>query len=86
MGCCLWFACVMLLGVEAVGEVMLFKHSNCNEWMLMLAAVINYTSAYLAFILNHENELVVDDELNEPLTTNEGQTSGSDSENEVGEL
>lgn len=54
---CIWFLCLTFLAAEAVGEVVIFNHSECDGWYLSLAAVVNYVSAWFVFIITHKDEM-----------------------------
>ena len=87
MGCCAWIACLLLLSAEAVGEAVIYKKSDCNEWILTLIAVINYVSAWLAFIVTHDEEMIAIVDPDEVLLNNEEPediSECSDSDGHVG--
>ena len=87
MGCCAWIACLLLLSAEAVGEAVIYKKSDCNEWILTLIAVINYVSAWLAFVIIYNEEMTAIVDPDEVLLNNEEPdvaSESSDSDGHVG--
>ena len=87
MGCCVWMTCLLLLSAEAVGEAVIYKKSDCNEWILTLIAAINYVSAWLAFIIIYNEEMTAIVDPDEVLLNNEEPdvvSESNDSDGHVG--
>ena len=61
---CVWVSCLIFLIAELIGEVVLYHHSEPNDWLILLSAILNYLSVWFVIILTDDRrtDVVVEDE------------------------